>query len=304
LPYDRWKDTYATLHRVAQIVGKVKLALTPRQNHFWNVAFSVTPRGLTTGRMTVGTRSLAIDLDLVDHNLVVRASPKETRALALVPRAVADSYHELMLILGQLGVEPRLNDRPVELQEDPFPLSEDRAHASYDPAPVQRCLAVLQHVAGVLDTFRAGYVGKASPVQFYWGTFDLCTSRYSGRRAPLRPGADLITRESYSHEVYSCGFWPGDRRVPEPSFFAYTAPAPAGFAEARVQPGAARWEPSMGEFLLPYESIRRLADPRPALLAFFQSVYEAAAELGRWDRDALERTPPAHPIQPAAPTLH
>jgi hypothetical protein len=290
LPLADWKPTYATLHRWAQIVGKVKLALTPRVNHFWSVAFEVTPRGLTTGEMPWGDGALSIDFDLLDHQLRVSTSWRQTRTLALEPRPVADFYRDLMAALVELGIAVQIDDRPVEIEEERIRFTDDRQHTAYDPASVERCLSILQESAAVLETFRARFLGKASPIQFYWGTFDLAASRFSGRAAPPRPGADAITREAYSHEVFSSGFWPGDRRFPEPAFYAYLAPAPAGLAEADIRPSGARWQASMGEFLLPYEAVRRAADPPAALLEFFQSAYDAAADLARWDRTSLERS--------------
>ena len=303
LPLAEWKDTYATLHRCMQLVGKLKLALTPRVNHFWNVGFSVTPRGLSTGMMPIGDRLLAIDFDLLDHNLIVRTSLRETRALALVPRAVADFERELMGILAALDVQVHIDDRPVELLEEVIRFADDHLHAAYDPAPVERCLQILQRTAAVLEEFRARFIGKASPVLFYWGSFDLAASRYSGRRAPLKPNADVITREALSHEDYSCGFWPGDVRFPQPAFFAYVAPAPAGFSTANVRPQQARWHAPLGEYLLPYDAVRTAADPRGLLLDFFQSTYDAAADLARWDRAQLEAPAGVEPTAPP-PTLH
>jgi hypothetical protein len=303
LPLDEWKTTLATLHRYTQIVGKVKLALTPRLNHFWNVGFTVGPRGLSTGEMPFGDGSLAIDFDLLDHNLVVRTSRKETRALALVPRSVADFYSEVMAILATLGVDVTINDHPVELLEDKIRFAEDRLHSSYDPAPVERYLRILQSSAAALEEFRARFVGKQSPVLFYWGTFDLCVSRFSGRPAPVLPDADAITREAFSHECFECGFWPGDSRFREPAYFAFAVPPPAGFSSAPVAPAAARWQSSMGELLLPYEAVSASADPRAMLHDFFQSSYAAAADLAGWDRAALE-VPSTAPGATETPTLH
>jgi hypothetical protein len=307
LPLGEWQETYATLHRWAQIVGKIQLALTPRTNHFWNVAFTVTPRGLSTGSIPMGDQhSFSIDLDLLDHNLVVRTSRKETRALALAPRTVADFYRELLSIVATLGIDPAIHDHPVEILEGTVPFADDRQHAAYEAAWVERLFGIIAHSAAILEEFRARFVGKASPVQFYWGSFDLAASRFSGRPAPPRPGADVITRVAYSHEVYSCGFWPGDVRFPEAAYYAYIAPAPAGFSTATVRPSAARWNPQLGEYLLPYEAVRSGEDPRAVLLEFFQSTYDAAADLARWDRAALEAQPgapyvelPAHP-----PSIH
>jgi hypothetical protein len=288
LPLASWKDTLATLHRYAQVVGKVKLALTPRLNHFWNAGLTVTPRGLTTGAMPSGDELVAIDFDLLDHNVVVTTSRMETRELALIPRPVASFYQELMGILASLGIEPRISDRPVEMQEELIRFSEDRMHGSYDRLAVERCLRILQSTSAVLEQFRARFIGKASPVLFYWGTFDLSAARYSGRRAQLQAGADSIVREAFSHECFECGFWPGDSRFPDPAYFAFAAPAPAGISSASVSPAEARWNDVLGEFLLPYEAVRTAAHPAATLLSFFESTWEAAAALGGWDRDALE----------------
>jgi hypothetical protein len=293
-----WSPTLATLHRYMQIVGKVKLALTPRMNHFWNVGFTVGARGLSTGEMPSGDGFISIDLDLLDHNLVVRTSNKETRALALVPRPVAGFYEEFMAILQALGVDVKIDDRPVELLEERIPFREDRRHASYDPDPVERLLRILQKSAQAMEEFRARFRGKASPVLFYWGTFDLCAARFSGRPAPVPPDADSINREAFSHECYECGFWPGDSRFPAPAYYAFAVPAPPNLAKALPR----RWNATLGEFLLPYEAVRAAADPRTTLLDFFQSTYEAAAELARWDRASLE-VPSALEI-PEQPTVH
>jgi hypothetical protein len=301
LPLSDWKETQATLHRWMQIVGKIQLARTPRVNHFWNAAFTVGPRGLRSAPMALdGGGSFTIDFDLLDHNLVVRTSRKETRALALAPRTVADFYRELTGILRSLGIEARIWDHPVELVEEAIPFHEDRRHAAYDPRAVERCFRAIERIAAVLEEFRAGFIGKASPVLFWWGSFDLSASRFSGRRAPPRPGADAITRESYSHEVSSVGWWPGDKRFPEPACFAYFAPAPAGYASAPVRPAAARWHPDLGEFLLPYAPLQRSADPRGMLLDFCESTWVAGARLGGWDRRALEAQPPPEAL-PAHP---
>jgi hypothetical protein len=289
LPLERWKATYATLHREAQIIGKMLLALTPRVNHFWNATFALTPRGLTTGLMPYGDRTLAIDFDFIGHELVVETNSDERRTLRLAPRSVADFLREMNALLAELDIHIPISDRPVELMEELIPFSRDRLHAAYDPESVERCLRILQSTAVVLEQFRAGFVGKASPVLFYWGTFDLACSRFSGRRAPARPGADAITREAYSHEVFSCGFWPGDMRWPGPAFYAYIAPSPPGFPAARLTPATAGWQANMGEFLLPYDDVRLAADPGARLYEFCQSAYAAAADLAAWDRPALER---------------
>jgi hypothetical protein len=305
LPLEAWKPTYDTLHLYTQIVGKVKLALTPRVNHFWNVGFTVTPRGLTSGAIPTPGGELSIDFDLLDHNLVVRTSAKETRALALVPRAVAHFYSEVMTLLSTLGIHVTIKDHPVEIPEEVIRFTEDYHHASYDPDPVERWLRIAQNSAQVIEEFRARFIGKASPVLFYWGTFDVSASRFSGRRVEP-PGTDVITREAYSHEQFECGFWPGDARFPEPAYFAFMVPAPGGYQAARVIPSAARWVPQMGEFFLPYEAVRTSDDPRTMLLEFFQSSYEAGAELAGWDRVSLELPMVAPTLEAGTPppTLH
>jgi hypothetical protein len=281
----------------------VKLALTPPLNHFWNVAFTVEPRGLTTGSMPAGERTVSIDFDLLDHNVVVRTSLKETRALALVPRGVADFYSELMTVLASLGIDVTINDHPVELMEEAIPFSEDRLHASYDPGPVERWLAALQSSARAAEEFRAGFLGKASPVLFYWGTFDLCASRFSGRLSPPRRGADPITREAFSHECFECGFWAGDSRLPEPAYYAFVSPEPTGLSSAQIVPAGARWEPALSELILPYEAVRASADPEGMVLDFFQSAYEAGADLAGWDRASLDAPTRVEPAE-RPPTMH
>jgi len=296
LPLEAWRETAETLHRCTQIVGKVQLALTPRLNHFWNVAFEVAPSGLRTPAIPAGARTFSVEFDFVEHNLVVRTSDDDVRALALVPRPVADFYRDFMEILASLEIDVAIRDLPVELPEPPIPFHEDRLHAAYDAKAVGRWWQVLWWSAQVFEEFRTRYVGKSSPVQFWWGSFDLAVSRYSGRPAPPLPGGDRIQREAYSHEVSSAGFWPGDARYPAPAYYAYTVPAPSGLAEARVLPADAFWHRELGEFLLPYEAIRGAADPRQQLLEFLQTTYEAGVGLAGWDRAALERT-----LETAAP---
>ncbi|MFI5291120.1 MAG: DUF5996 family protein [Polyangia bacterium] len=291
LPLEEWKETYATLHRYTQIAGKVALALTPLENHFWNVAFHLTPRGLATRTIPYQGRTFDMEFDFLDHNFVIRVSDGARRGLALVPRAVADFYREVMAILGSLGIDVAINDHPVELLSEMIPFHADRMHAAYDPDAAQRCFRVLAESAVVLEEFRARFIGKCSPVHFFWGSFDLAVSRFSGRRAVVRAN-DSITRESYSHELVSAGFWPGDTRYPEPAYYCYSVPAPDGFAEAEVLPAAASWNTELGEFLLPYEAVRRSRTPRELLLAFLQTTYQAAADRAGWDRDALERHAP------------
>jgi hypothetical protein len=290
LPLAEWRGTYATLHRWTQIAGKIRLALTPLENHFWNVAFHLTPRGLTSRPMVYLGRSFALDFDFIAHELVARDSDGAERRLALAPRPVEAFYRELTTLLASLDIRVAIDDRPVEIPGDRLPFHLDRAHHDYDGEQARRFFEVLRRSAGVLEEFRARFVGKASPVHFFWGSFDLAASRFSGRRAPERPGLDLITREAYSHEVSSVGFWPGDERFPEATFYAYQVPVPDGFADARVRPPGAFWHQGLGEFLLPYEAVRQAADPRAALLDFCQSADEAGATLAGWKRAELERT--------------
>jgi hypothetical protein len=289
LPLDSWRDTYATLHRWVQLVGKIQLALTPRVNHFWNVGFRLSARGLATPAIPWRERSFDIELDFLGHELRIRTSDGDVRRFALAPMSVARFHDELFAQLRALGIKVSIYERPVELQSEAIPFPRDEVHASYDHAWAERCWRVLAWSAVAFEQFRARFIGKCSPVLFYWGTFDLAVNRYSGRRAPERSDADPITREAYSHEVSSLGFWPGDARFPEAAFFAYTAPVPDRLEMARVRPGLAFWADALGTFLLPYETVRRTADPRAVLLEFAQSTYEAGAELAGWDRAALER---------------
>ena len=293
LPLADWQDTYATLHRWTQIVGKVRLARLPWVNHSWHVTLYVTARGLTTGPLPHGTRAFQIDFDFVDHRLAVRTSDGGARSLVLRPRSVADFYRELMAALRELGVETAIHPRPNELA-DATPFAADEAHADYDPEAANRCWRVLVQADRVLTAFRSPFVGKCSPVHFFWGAFDLAVTRFSGRPAPPHPGGvphlpDRVAREAYSHEVSSAGFWPGDGRYPAPAFYSYAYPEPAGFKDAAVGPAGAFYHPDLREFLLPYEVVRTAASPDAALLEFLESTYRAAADLGRWDRPALER---------------
>ena len=293
LPLQAWQDTYATLHMWTQIVGKTRLALTPRVNHWWNVTFYVTPRGLTTSAMPHGDRSFSVDFDFLDHALLVRTSDGRTGALPLAARSVADFYGEYMELLRGLGLPVRIWPRPVEV-EPSVPFAEDREHASYDPLYAQRFWRVLVQSDRVMQRFRGRFLGKCSPVHFFWGACDLAVTRFSGRSAPKHPGgvpncADWVMWEAYSHEVSSCGFWPGGGAVAEPAFYAYAYPEPPGFAELRIQPREAFYSQEMREFLVPYEAVRMAERPDDVLLDFLQSTYEAAADLGGWDRGALER---------------
>jgi hypothetical protein len=290
LPLAAWQDTYQTLHMWTQIVGKVRLALSPPLNHWWQVALYVTPRGLTTSTIPYGPRAFEVALDFLDHTLAIQASSGARRAMGLYPRSVADFYREFMALLRSLGIDVTINPLPQEVA-NPIRCDEDEEHAAYDAASATRCWRILAQSDRVLQQFRAHFIGKCSPVHFFWGAFDLAVTRFSGRRAPERVGADHIQREAYSHEVSSVGFWPGmpGGPVEEPAYYAYMAPAPAGFAAAAVRPAAASYNQALGEFILPYEAVRTAADPEATLLAFAQSTYEAGATLANWDRAALER---------------
>jgi uncharacterized protein DUF5996 len=288
LPYEAWKDTYETLHMWTQIAGKIRLALSPMINHWWQVTLYVTPRGLTTSAIPYETRTFEILFDFLNHNLAVNTSDGATRYMALYSRSVADFYRELMAILRALGIEVQINPTPQEVP-NPIACNIDTAHASYDPEYANRFWRILVQTDSVFKEFRGRFVGKCSPVQFFWGSFDLAVTRFSGRRAPARPGADHIQREAYSHECSSTGFWPGSGSMLAPAYYAYTVPAPDGLAQARVRPDSAYYDAQMGEFLLRYDDVRHAADPAAVLLDFLQSTYEAGANLGRWDRAALER---------------
>ena len=288
LPLDAWRDTYATLHMWTQVVGKVCLALTPLANHYWNIAFQITPSGLTTPSMTAGDRALAIAFDFVDHQLVFRASDGRTERLPLEPQTVAAFYARVMETLRRMDVDVRIWPVPVEVP-DPIRFDRDEVHRSYDPEAAHTFARVLVAIKPVLERFRCEFIGKSSPVHFFWGSFDVAVTRFNGRRAPERPGADTITREAYSHEVISHGFWPGSGAIAEPVFYAYAAPEPAGFKTAAVQPRAAFYSAEMNEFFLPYEAVRTAPSPEEELTAFLSSTYDAAAALAGWNRGELER---------------
>jgi Family of unknown function (DUF5996) len=288
LPLDQWRATYATLHMWTQVVGKIRLAQAPLINHWWQVPLYVTCRGLTTSAIPYESRAFQIDFDCTDHRLLIRTSDGATDSFALRPQTVADFYAEVMGRLRSLGLEIGIWTTPVEI-ENPIPFGSDREHGAYDPDFVHRFWRILVQLDRIFTAFRARFIGKVSPVHFFWGSFDLAVTRFSGRRAPVQASADRVTREAYSHEVSSCGFWPGDKWIKEPAFYSYAAPQPTGFAEATVRPGAAFYSQEMGEFILPYEAVRQSDAPDAMLLDFVQSTYEAAANLGRWDRAALER---------------
>jgi Family of unknown function (DUF5996) len=292
LPLDAWKDTYATLHMWTQIVGKIRLAQTAPLNHWWHVTFYVTSRGLTTSPMPSGDRLFEIDFDFIDHQLLIKTSDGSSKILRLQPRSVAEFYRELMDALQSLGTPVTIWSKPVEVP-DRTPFEQDHTHAAYDPEYAQRVSRILQQAGRVLTEFRSRFIGKASPVHFFWGAFDLAVTRFSGRLAPQHPGAPNLARfvavEAYSHEVSSCGFWPGGGPVDQPAFYAYAYPEPEGFKEYAIQPAGAFYHEEMKEFLLPYDVVRTAKSPDHVLLTFLQSTYDAAATLGKWDRASLER---------------
>ena len=288
LPMAAWQDTYATLHMWTQIVGKVRLALTPLINHWWEVPFYVNARGMTTSAIPYGDEIFEVQFDFIDHKLIIQTSWGPSKTLALRPQSVADFYAEFMSGLRSLSIEVKIWTMPVEVP-NPIRFERDTQHASYDREYAHRFWKILILSSNIFREFRAGFIGKNSPVHFFWGSFDLAVTRFSGRRAPERPGADSITREAYSHEVISAGFWPGSGDVNGAAFYVYAAPEPIGCAEQKVQPAAAFYHPQLKEFLLMYDDVRRAASPRQTLLSFLQSTYEAAANLARWERKELER---------------
>jgi uncharacterized protein DUF5996 len=292
LPLAKWKDTYATLHMWMQIVGKVRLALCPNVNHWWGTAFYVTARGLTTSAMPYEKGIFEVHFDFVNHALEIQTSLGETRTFRLVPRTVAAFYDEFMDALHSLGIHVKVWEMPVEVPR-PVRFQLDEAHASYDPEYAHRFWQVLATVTPVFEKFRAGFIGKSSLVHFFWGSFDLAVSRFSGRRAPVRPNADKITKEGYSHEVISVGFWPGDGEViKDAAFYAYAAPEPNGFKDSAVRPAKAFYNSEKNEFFLMYDDVRLSNSPEQALLDFCQTAYAAAANLAHWNRAELERTAP------------
>jgi len=288
LPLEAWQDTYATLHMWTQIVGKVRLALSPRLNHWWEVPLYVSARGLTTSSIPYEDEVFEVQFDFIEHELIIHTSWGASKRMALEPRSVADFHAEFMSALRALGIEVKIWTMPVEVP-NPVRFEKDTQHASYDREYAHRFWKVLVLCDSIFKEFRAGFIGKDSPVHFFWGSFDLCVTRFSGRRAPERAGADSVTREAYSHEVISAGFWPGGGDIQGAAFYAYAAPEPPGFAEQPVEPKAAFYHPQLHEFLLMYDDVRCAASPRQALLRFMQSTYEAGAKLARWDRKELER---------------
>ncbi len=292
LPLAEWRETRDTLQLWTQIVGKVRMALSPPVNHWWHVTLYVSARGLATSAVPWPGGLFEIEFDFLDHQLRIETSDGAAKRVALAPRTVADFYADVMASLHSLGIEPKFHAHPDEIP-DAIPFAEDRVHRTYDPAQANRFWRALVAIAPVFQEFRSRFQGKCSPVHFFWGAFDLAVTRFSGRGAPERPGADRVLREGYSHECSSAGFWTGGASgVDEAVFYSYMAPEPEGFRETRVRPGAAYYHEGFGEFLLPYEDVRRSDSPQETLLAFFQSCYDAGANLAKWDRAALERQRP------------
>ena len=288
LPLAKWSDTYHTLHMWTQIVGKVRLALSPHINHWWEVPLYVSARGLNTSPIPYGNSIFEVEFDFLDHHLTIKTNKGELKRIGLYPRSVADFYQEFMRTLSSLGFEVKIWHMPVEIP-DPIPFDQDQQHASYDPMYANAFWRVLIQVDEVLKEFRGKFIGKSSPVHFFWGSFDMAVTRFSGRRAPERPGADSITREAYSHEVISAGFWPGGGDVNGAAFYAYAAPEPEGFSKSLVKPSEAFYHSGLKEFLLMYDDVRTADFPRARLMDFLQSTYEAGANLSKWDRPSLER---------------
>ena len=292
LKFSEWKDTLATLHMWSQVVGKIRLAQTPLVNHWWNVPLYVSARGLTTSPMPYRDgRVFEIEFDFIDHKLLIECSDGTTKTLALRPQSVADFYAEVISTLRELGIDIKIWTMPVEVP-DPIRFEEDTIHASYDAAYANRFWRALVKMDDVLKEFRARFIGKVSPVHFFWGSFDLAVTRFSGRPAPARPDADLINREAYSHEVISHGWWPGNKDM-EAAFYSYTAPEPAGLADVvsqgKIRPAQTFYSTEMKEFFLPYDDVRKSDSPEQTLMDFCQTTYEEGANLANWDRAALER---------------
>ncbi len=288
LPWIEWADTANTLHMWTQIVGKTRLALTPLQNHWWNVPLYVTARGLGTSAMACGDNVLDIEFDFVAHVLHLRLGSGAEKVMKLKPQTVADFYAEYLGCLDALGVAVEIWPMPVEVA-NPIRFDLDTEHKSYDPGYAHRFWQVLVHAEKVFREWGTGFLGKISPVHFFWGSFDLAVTRFSGRPAPPRAGADSIQREAYSHEVISAGFWPGNGGYGAAAFYCYAAPVPEGLAEVRVRPDVARWDKALGEFIFKYDAVRVQASPESALMEFLESAYGAAADAAKWDRVALER---------------
>ena len=291
LPLAAWHDTHDTLHMWMQIVGKTRLALAPRQNHWWHVPLYVSSRGLTTTPIPYGSRTFEVEFDFIDHRLVVETSEGTIREIALRAQAVADFYREYTDLLAGLGIVVSLWPVPVEV-DHPIPFLEDRVHAAYDSARAHRFFRMLLQADRITKRFQGRFLGKTSPVHFFWGAFDLALTRFSGRRAPEHPNTEWrVLREANSHEEISVGFWPGSGGVAEPAFYAYARPEPPGFASTAIRPAAAYYSRELGDFILPYEMVRSASSPDELVLDFYQSAYSAGADLARWDRAALERAP-------------
>jgi hypothetical protein len=288
LPLDEWKDTYATLHMWTQIVGKVRLTQSPLVNHWWNVPLYVTPRGLTTSAIPYRATTFEIAFDFIDHQVNITTSDGAIKTMKLYPRSVADFYQELFALLRSLDIEVQIRAKPDEVP-NPIPFAADHEHASYDAEYANRFWRILLQSDRVFKKFRSRFIGKCSPVHFFWGSFDLAVTRFSGRPARERPGADAITREAYSHEVISHGFWPGSGNVQGAAFYSYAAPEPPGFSTAVVRPSTAFYNPETSGFILMYDDVRQSSNPDQVLLEFMQSTYEAGANFAHWDRAALER---------------
>jgi hypothetical protein len=295
LPLAEWDATRQTLHMWMQMVGKTRLALAPMQNHWWHVPLYVTSRGLTTSPMPYGARAFEVQFDFIDHQLRIETNAGATTTISLRPRSVADFYHEYLKALAQLGIVVKFWPVPVEVDHTvPFP--EDRTHASYDAGQVQRFFEMLSHADRIAKRFQGRFLGKSSPVHFFWGAFDLALTRFSGRRAPEPEKTEWwVLREANSHEEFSVGFWPGSGTVTEPAFYAYARPEPAGLAAASIGPAAAYYSRELADFILPYEAVRSTPSPDQAVLDFYQSAYAAAANLARWDRATLDRPPAEWP---------
>src|SRR6266852_1127651 len=297
LPFPEWKETCATLHMWTQIVGKIRLALTPWTNHSWHVTLYVTARGLTTSPIPHGARIFEIEFDFIDHKLSIATDDGAQREIPLLPRSVSEFYHALMSILRELNLPVAINTMPNELP-DPIPFERDEMHRAYDRDYANRFWRVLVQADRVFKEFRSRFCGKCSPVHFFWGAPDLAVTRFSGRTAPPHPGGfphlpDAVTREAYSQEVSSLGFWPGADVMPMAIFYSYAYPEPAGFPEAKVKPGAASYNAQFHEFVLPYDAVRTSKSPDDAILDFAQSTYDAASTLSNWDRGALEERKPS-----------
>jgi hypothetical protein len=288
LPWKAWESTANTLHMWTQVVGKTRLALVPLQAHWWNVALYVSPRGLTTHAMPIPNGNLEVEFDFLEHQLRFRLSDGRNHRFALHPQSVAVFYASYLDCLRELGVEVKLSPVPCELK-DPIRFPDDTSHASYDPEYVQRFWRILMSTTDVFREFSSGFLGKVSPPHFFWGSFDLAVTRFSGRRAPEREDADSIQREAYSHEVISAGWWPGNGGFGEPAFYAYAAPVPDGLSVAKVSPSIASFNSDLGEHLMKYEEFRNEPSPDRALMEFLESTYAAAADAAKWDRVALER---------------